>query len=274
MARGRPVKEFHEYIQTGIKSKITSQKNYVESPATAFLKNVVEAKSSIELCVRQLPKKNDGAYTQKSYDTLQYLSLAVLPTIMGHFETFERYLFAGIFDQSVFLKDFDVGQFEKQINKQGNVAFDIVRLSAYRKVGAESIGILLADSLFGWHNPARVNSLFNAFQLNYELFSSDDCLKLDTLWQLRHSIVHTGCTLALPDAQKVKQLENLGGKQLSFENNFIFEVARKLHPIVKKTTEGIGQKFKNKLIDNISKNDRNKIDKLFNVKSSISVWLK
>lgn len=274
MPKGRPVKEFHEYIQTDVKANIASQKDYVESPGTAFLKNVVEAKNSIDLCIRHLPKKNNDTYKKDAVDTLQYLSLAVLPALMGHFETFERYLFAGIFDQSVFLKNFDVSQFEKIINNQCSLSFDIVRLSAYRKVGAESIGILFADSLTGWHNPAKVNLFFSAFKLGYNLFSNDDCLKLDTLWQLRHAIVHTGCTLTLPDAQKVKELKSFGGKQLSFENSFINEVARKLHPIIKKRTEGIGKKFKSKLITNISKSDKEKIDKLFEVTSTASAWFK
>ena len=97
--------------------------------------------------------------------------------------------------------------------------------------------------------------------------------KIKTLWQLRHSIVHTGGTLTLADAQKVKSLKTSGGKNIAFEKQFIFEVARKFHPIIEKATKGLGDKFKERLSPNIEKEDMEKINNFFEVKSSIHVWL-
>ena len=98
--------------------------------------------------------------------------------------------------------------------------------------------------------------------------------KLRVLWQLRHSIVHTAGTLTLADSQKVSVLGAFGDKQIVFEKNFILEVSRKLHPIVKRATEGIGTAYKRKLKNNIEQPDLDKIDKFFKVTSSCSAWLR
>jgi hypothetical protein len=193
---------------------------------------------------------------------------------MGHFETFERALFAGMFDMSVYLQRFGVEKFFKDLSKEETVSIDLVRLAAYRSIGSKSIGTLLADSLSGWHNPQRVNKYFLAFGLSYTAFGNGETEKLLILWQLRHSIVHTGGTLTLADAQKVESLSQYAGKQIAFENNFIFEVARKLHPIVKQTTTGLGNAFKQRLSPALAQQERDKVDKFFEVKSSVSSWLR
>jgi hypothetical protein len=270
---GRPTKEFHDYLTKATSSHV-SHSDYLVSPAWAFLKYLIEAKSAIDLCIRKFPKNQDGRYTKNSLDSLQHLIVAVLPAIMGHFETYERYLFAGIFDLSVYLSGFKVENFFKKLSTVTNVSIDLIRLSAHRALGASSIGSLLADSLSGWHDPVRVIGFFKAFDLKYTLFSNDDCGRLIVLWQLRHSIVHTGGTLTLPDAQKVLGLKSHGGNQVAFENNFIFEVARKLHPIIKNATGGIGSKFKQGMLQNLDQATLDRINEFFDVKSSVPVWLK
>lgn len=269
---GRPQKEFHEYLTEPSNGHV-GHEDYLTAPATAFLKYAIEAKCSVDLCIRYFPKTGKGNYKKDAIDSLQHLVSAMLPSLMGHFETFERYLFAGMFDRSVYLQSFDPDQFFKKLSKPGDVVFDPVRLAAHRKLGISSIGLLLADSLTGWHNPDTVNKIFDAFNLQRQLFSSDHCAKLRVLWQLRHSIVHTGGTLTLADAQKVPELTKLGNSKVIFEKNFIFEVARKLHPLVRDSTNGIGTGFKNKLIKDLNTTVTKDIDDFFAVKSSISVWM-
>jgi hypothetical protein len=271
---GKPKKEFHQYLtDTGGGAQV-SHDEYLKSPATAFLRHTIEAKSAIDLCSRKFPKNADNSYSKASLDSLQHLTAAVLPTIMGHFETYQRYLFGGIFDRSVHLQGFDIEDYFKKLNKQCNVTIDPVRLAAYRGLGASSIGNLLADSLHSWHNPEKVNAYFNCFNLGNQIFSNDAANQLSVLWQLRHSIVHTGGTLTLPDAQKVGVLKDNGDKQIVFENQFIFEVARKLHPTVKVATEGIGNAFKGNLKPGLDQAVIDDIDLFFDVKSTIAVWLK
>lgn len=268
--KGKASKEFQEYLSEPTEAHV-GHDDYLRSPGSAFLKYTVEAKSAIDLCVRKFPKKKDGTYAKDSLDSLQHLVAAILPAIMGHFETYQRYLFAGMFDASVHLAEFDVEQFFK--TKDFNLVIDPIRLSAHRGLGAESIGILLADSLSGWQNPERVNLFFNAFGLKRQLFGNDECAKLNVLWQLRHSIVHTGGTLTLPDAQKIKEISEFGNRKVVFENNFIYEMSRKFHPLVKRSTEEIGQAFKSRLKFVTHEDVRKKLDEFFSVRSSIAVWL-
>ncbi|WP_411360340.1 hypothetical protein [Pseudidiomarina salilacus] len=269
----KPVKEFHRYL-TGASNSHVSHEEYLKAPAVAFLKYTIEAKSSIDLCTRYFPKKQDGDYTKDSFDSLQHLITASLPTIMGHFETYQRYLFAGMFDMSVLLNNFDSGKFFKALSDKTNIDLDWVRLSAHRGIGATSIGTLLADSMSGWHDPERVNTYFAAYKLPYTVFGNDAQEKLKTLWQLRHSIVHTGGTLSRADAQKVNSLKSHGGEQIAFEKNFIFEVARKLHPIVKQATEGLGTAYKRNLLCGLDDAQLSSVDQFFEVKSSVSSWLR
>jgi hypothetical protein len=109
---GRPQKEFHEYLTTPSATHI-GHEDYLAAPATAFLKYTVEAKCAVDLCIRQFPKKNNGNYTKDAADSLQYLVSAMVPSLMGHYETFQRYLFAGMFDRSVYLQSFDTEDFLK-----------------------------------------------------------------------------------------------------------------------------------------------------------------
>lgn len=275
MSRGRPRKEFHEYLIEEAGSQI-SHEEYLISPATAFLRHTIESKSAIDLCLRTLPKAANGSFTKDSKDSIQHLISAILPTIMGHYETYQRYLFAGMFDMTVYLGGYKVKSLIDKIKKfnDANITIDLERLAAFRNIGTSSIGFVIADNLKGWHNPDKVNNYFNAFLLDYQFISNDDAKRLKVLWQLRHSIVHTGGTITLPDAEKTDELSNCGGKTIIFENNFIYEVARKLHPIVKAGTEGVGNKFIAKLKPDLGPEVINKINKFFEVRSSIAVWLR
>ena len=129
---GDRTKEFHEYLTTQDGTSHVSQSNYLKSPARAFLKYTIEAKSAIDLCVRKFPKNQDGRYSKDSLDSLQHLTVAVLPSIMGHFETYQRYLFAGMFDYSIFLQNFNIESFFDKLNKECNFEINPIRLAAYR----------------------------------------------------------------------------------------------------------------------------------------------
>ena len=150
---------------------------------------------------------------------------------------------------------------------------DPVKLSAYRGFKPH-VGILLADNLHSWHDPEKVNAYFRAFDLKVQFYSKKECQELKVLWQLRHSIVHTGGTITLADAQKTSELVSFGEEVIVFEDNFIFEVARKLHPLVRDATGRLEEAFRGKLNQNVPDTKREIIDKLFLVKSVTSVWLR
>jgi hypothetical protein len=272
MKMGRPKKEFHEYLVEPNGCHVVHE-DYSRSPASAFLRYTIEAKDAVNYCQNHFPKNADGAYRKDAIDSLQYIVSAFLPAIMGHFETFERYLFAGVFEHSRLLRGFDVEKFFSSLKKEYNVSIDAVRLGAYRGFRAP-VGILLADNLPGWHDPERVNAYFRAFGFRRQFFSNDDCARLRVLWQLRHSIVYTGGSITIPDAQKVDELKDFGGKPVVFGVQFIFELSRRMHPLVKTATKGIEGCFRSDLIDNVPKHDQESLAKLFEVKSSVSAWLR
>lgn len=272
MPKGRPVKEFHEYIIDAAGRHVL-HRDYVDSPASAFLRYTVEAKDAVNYCQNHFRKNTDQSLTGDALDSLQHILSAFLPAIMGHFETYQRYLFAGVFEHSRLLGNFNMEKFFKHLAKETTLNIDPVRLAAYRGFGT-SVGILLADSLPGWHYPEKVNSYFDAFQFKKQFLSSRDCERLRTLWQLRHSIVHTGGTITVPDAQKVNALVLFGDKPIVFDNQFVFEVSRKMHPLVRDATGRIAQSFTKDMLTNVSQEEKEAVDKLFEVKSSVAVWLK
>lgn len=264
-------KDFEEYLVESDYSHVLHD-DYVLSPASAFLRYSLDAKDSINLCKRYFPKKQDGEYTKDSQSSLEHLSSALLPAVMGHFETFQRHLFAGIFEYSAFLNGFDTASFFRKVEKDLSFSIDPVRLAAYRGFNAP-VGIVLADAMPGWHSPIKVNKYFKFFGISQNFFSNSDCKQLSVLWQLRHSIVHSGGTLTLPDAQKVKELNDWGDYPVTFDDKFIFEVSRKLHPVVQDAMGRLESDFRSKLRQNIDAGARESIDKLFEVRSKCSVWL-
>lgn len=273
MPGGRPTKEFHQYLTEPTNAHV-GHDAYIDSPATAFLNYAVQAKSTVDMCARNLPTRNNGRYTQASLDAMQNLVGSMLPALMGHFETFQRYMFAGLFDRSVHLGGFSSERFFRKLNGNKEVTVDVVRLAAHRNTGVGSVGMLVADGLGGWHDPKQVNDHFKAFFNDLNFFSNLAIERLRVLWQLRHSIVHTGGTLTLADAQKVMSLEEFGETRIAFENNFIFEVARKLHPIVKDSTERLRDKFYGRLLPNRTGEDLDDIRNFFQVRSPVTVWFR
>lgn len=177
MPSGRPTKEFQEYLTAPTAAHVRHDA-YTKSPASAFLSYAVEAKSSIDMCSRNLPKRNDGAFTKDSLEAMQSIISAMLPALMGHFETYQRYMFAGLFDRSVHLNGFKPEKFFQTLNGKRDVTIDLVRLAAHRSGGVSSIGIVIADSLRGWHDPERVNSHFAAFFPNICVFSNSSIERL------------------------------------------------------------------------------------------------
>lgn len=265
--RGRNPKEFEEYLVDPTKSSLprVSLDEYVESPAVGILRYCVQAHYAMLYCIEHFPETSTGI------SRIAVLSSGLLPSIMGHFETFQKHLFSGVFEYSVYIKNFDVKKFFQTLKRNHNLEIDPSIIAAYRGMGVTS-GIVLAENLTGWHNPDTVNAYFTAL-LNVKPFDEAAAKRLKVLWQLRHSIVHTGGSITMPDAQKVQELLPFAGKEIVFENNFISEVSRKLHPIVSNATISVRKSFFGQLAFDTPKTTKQRLDKFFLVKSSISAWL-
>lgn len=276
----KPQKEFYEYIVES-PSKGSSLLQYAESPATAFLKSINEAKNASVACLKKFKQNKNGAYSIPAIRSIQIINAGLLATIMGNFETYQKYLFARVFEYTIYLTDFDLSQFFKTINKSngGDIDIDLARFAAFRD-NQTAVGLILADNLKNWQSAHCVNSYFRAFGLRdahnhqIDIISADTRESLSVLWQMRHSIVHTASTISIPDAQKVPKLHGFGDKVIALEPQFISEVARKFHPIIKEITDNIGDLFKNNMRIDLSADIKHKINKLFLVDSTYKAWLK
>lgn len=274
------VKEFHEYIDVASIGTVTLE-DYRKSPACAFLKFAVGAKDAASMCQRQFKKKGARKYSAPALDSLHMINAGLLASIMGNFETFQKYLFADMFEYSMYLNKFSVKEFLKHLSSKlhsSEVLIDLERFAAYRN-NPVGVGLIIADNLKNWQSPSIVNDYFAAFGLKdvhghpISFYSNDSRKRLAVLWQMRHSIVHTAGTITLPDSQKIGDLNSFGNRVIALQPQFIYEVARKFHPIVKEAMEHMKSVYIVNLRPDIPADLQLKIENVFKVSSSCSAWL-
>lgn len=278
-------RNFEDYIIETEHKPITLD-DYAKSPATAFLRYVVSAKDAANQCLLKFKTAaRTRTYTRDALDSIHLINAGLLAAIMGNFETYQKFLFANMFEYSIYLNRFDTTRFLKALKdsvkaeKSTKFEVDFNRIAGYRD-SKVSVGLVLADQLSNWQSPSIVNSFFKSFGLEdvhkrkLEFYSNDDKEKLAVLWQMRHSIVHTGSTITLPDSQKVQSLNTFGGKVISLDKQFICEVARKMHPIIKSATENMRDVYVHNLSAGTPANVETKINEVFKVSSTCNAWLR
>ncbi len=227
----------------------------IKSPAVHFLTQIVNLNKSLRYCMEKFPSRNRSVSkpVYKSVDKLtadgqkviHRLSAASFVAMMGHFEIYQRSFVSRLFEATRFLRDLNIDMVMKRIlGDSKDSGIRIVDIAAYRGQPA-NIGGLLTDNISGWHNPQRVNEIIKAMLEKTDFYSGADIDYLNCLWQIRHSIAHTGGLLTLPDAQKVPRLKNIGDKRMFFDHNFIRQVHEEFHEIVKQSIGRAAQAFKN-----------------------------
>lgn len=217
----------------------TSLNAYLNCPASTLLTYICDAHDSFFHCKNKFTKLKSGKYNKDSEDSLHYISCAILGTVMGYFETYQKTLFAGLVEMSSIFPGFAPDKFLENFKKNNiEISIPVIRLLAFRTLNAP-VGLVLAEALSGWHNPGKVNTFFKIIGCKQDLFSPDDVSDIEVLWQLRHSIVHTGAWLTLPDAQKVKRLSRFGDKPIVFDHAFIDGMARRMHIIIREANKRI-----------------------------------
>lgn len=279
------MRNFEDYIIETEHKPITLE-DYAKSPATAFLRYVVGAKDAANQCLKKFKTTaRRRTYTQDALDNIHLINAGLLAAIMGNFETYQKYLFANMFEYSIYLSNFDLTRFLRTLKgavkaeKSTKFEVDFTRIAGYRD-SKVSVGLVLADQLSNWQSPSIVNSFFKSYGLEdvhrqkLEFYSNADKEKLSVLWQMRHSIVHTASTITLPDSQKVSTLNRFGGKVISLDTQFIYEVARKMHPIIKSATEHMRDVYVHNLSVGTPGDVVSKINDVFKVSSTCNVWLR
>jgi hypothetical protein len=268
------IKKLEKYLVAGPAVTTTSFEAYATCPAEAFLISVCNAHDAFVQCLNKFTKKDNGQFNKDSEDSLHNISVAILATLMGHFETFEKALFAGLVEGSIYFHNFDVERFLKHLANFGkrDIVVRADRLLAFRTAKAP-VGFVIADSLAGWHNPKIVNSLFKGFGGKKDVFGSEEISDLEVLWQLRHSIVHTGAWLKQPDAQKVKRLVKHSNTAITFDFHFINAVARRFHRIVKACNGRLLSDCLSLLGATALPEQTDRIKALLDVRSPKNVWL-
>ncbi len=270
----RAPRTFDSYITPATGNFVTID-DYEECPGSAFLKYTLEARDAIRLCENNFPRNNNTEFSAAARDSFQLISIALLPAIMGHFETFQKHLFAGAFEFSIHYKDFDLKKFLKRLNDitKKPVSINLERFAAYREEESLWVGIILADQIRSWHDPESVNALFKALGFNTQMYSATQIQDLKILWQLRHTIAHTGGTLSVGDAAKVQKLKNLGNTNLAFSHTMISEISRKFHSIIYRSVSRILEKLDARLPQDLPQEKREEITDFFAVQSTNNAWL-
>lgn len=247
---------------------------FEQHPATALLGYTLVVKNAIEKCKKSFDKKANNHLTVDSQIAIQNLTNSALASIMGYFEMYEKYLFAAMFEKSVYLSSFVESSFFKETlgKSTDKVEIPFAQLTSYRN-SRVTTGLIIANSLGNWHNPEMVNNYFKAFGIRVNAFSNDDIVDLKALWQLRHSIVHNGATITKADAQKVDQLKEFGDQKIVLSNKFIYDLSKFMHSMVFNANKRLEQAFLADLIPTVTADERTDISKIFEVRSRNTSWL-
>lgn len=245
------------------------------SPASKFLGEVVDLCDAVHHCKRKFPRKKDGTFTKDSSDSFERIVMSSFAMMMSHFETFQREQFAALIDWSFAFDCPDPTELAKNLEKAG------CELSLRRVLvgpGDEGeVGEIVGDAMPGWHNSARVNTYFQAIIPAYSFYSNAVISELDKLWQLRHSIVHSGGVLSRADAIKVSGLASYGNRKIVFGEDFMPAIGRRFHIMIQKTVTPLNEKVTDLFIslpDETEEDRSNAIDLMVGFSSRRPSWFR
>lgn len=241
----------------------------IRSPAVYFLSQVVNLNKSLRYCMEQFPSK-DKATSRVGYKPIEKLtpegqqvifrlSAAAFVAMMGHFEIYQRSFLAGLFDATRFIRSLDMDAAMRGIFGDGkDSSVRMIDFAAYRGQPAY-IGRLLTDSLTVWHNPQRINSIVKSMLPRVDFYAAEDVRYLNCLWQIRHSIAHSGGWLTPPDAQRIPELHGMGGQPISFDHNFIRQIHEEFHAVVHNSVGRTATAFRDRIAADYSKEEATRI---------------
>lgn len=247
-----------------------SIQDYSLNPSRVFLVEIVSIYNSIVYCTKQFERDCTGGLMPAGCTHLYHITAASIGSIMGHFELWQKLTFAYVFEMSRHFSGFDCNACVGKLSKDSGLNIDIKNFLAYRGEPV-AIGQMVADSLAGWHAPKKVNSHFNAL-FKFAFYSNKEVEALELLWQIRHTMVHTGGWLTLTDSQKLKHLNELGNTAVFLKSTFVTNSIRLLHHIVRDAIHRLNEQMINKLPKDVVESDS--YINFINVSSPRKSWLK
>lgn len=272
-------KKIEDYL-VDVESHRTSLDAYLECPATTFLIYVNDAHDAFQHCMNKFTKKQDGNYHKDSKSSLENISSALFATIMGHFETYQKSLFAGLIDRSVTFENFKIDEFLGHLKKgdsnggqKSDFQIDATRMLSLRGAPAQ-VGYVISESVGGWQQPRNVNKYFNSLGFKRQVYSNDDLTEIAMFWQLRHSIVHTGAWLTKPDAQKIAGLSKFSDKPIIFNMPMINWFCRRLTRLVCQINRALLEEAQRSQGENASNSVKNNIKKFLEADAPKKQWMK
>lgn len=243
-----------------------------EAPATTFLRSVVEICESVSYCEEILVRSSDSPAESRIAESLRVFVMSAFAMLMSHFEMFQKLQFAELVDTQDFMEGFDDAELAKRLEKEG-CAVTLHRILAGRGDPREP-GQIVADSLGSWHNPSRVNQYFQIIFPKINVYSNSTIAELELMWQLRHSIVHTGGVVTREDATKVSSLRQFRDRKLVLEGQFIMQVGKRFHMIVKQATSLLEGEVRKRLIHSKYDDDpEGTIKSILGCESPNQTWL-
>ncbi len=261
-----------DYLTDPVTDRV-SYDDFLTRPFHAFLRQSVHLADAFNSCLRHFPKKpvRKDEYTKDSIHSMQEIATPLLASLMSNLELLQRSVYAKLFDLSSHIPDFDTTKLLKNL-RSADVDVGIHHVVGYRGAPAAA-GNIVANALSGWHDPRKVNQYFKAL-LNIGPFYPDEVHdELGVLWQMRHSIVHTGGTLTAPDSQKLLPLVQYGERAVVFRHQFILAVVVRFHKILKGVRDNfypkVTARFKTRYRDSVKR----QIDELFFLDSPRKSWL-
>lgn len=199
-----------------------------KSHATVFLEELYRIQLSAEQISNEDYYKEVFAHALYSY-------------IMGKFELYIRRQFTEILNTAQFLTFYDSDEVAKNLRKVGcNPTIESILVDAATEWEP---GWLISESMPGWHDPEKINQYFRVVFPELNLYSSFQADRIKFLWQIRHSIVHTGGLVTRFDARKHRLLMGLGDKKILMSKKSIRSLSGWLNDIVVDSTWRLKQEL-------------------------------
>ncbi len=267
------------------KKKVTSylSKNVLDyresdllaSSATVFLREVVSLCDSIHSCKRTFKRKKNGSFTKDSSDSFERIVVSSFALLMSNFEMYQKKQFSHLVDSHFSFDGLGEVALAKNLEKAG-CSISLQRVLAGGGDYGE-VGDIIADALPGWHNPERVNVYFRSIFPEFNLYSKKIIQELLVLWQLRHSIVHTGGVVTRADSVKVPALSKYRDTRIVFGEEFMPAVGRRFHIMIELILRGLREVIVEKISPYEGQKEQDKeefIDSLVGYSSPRKSWFR